>query len=148
MIIGPYNTMFVEFMQVVEKKGNSLKLITAGAVTTPKDMLMSERLKTLNASIASAFVKKTGKSEAEILEMMDRETWLTANQAKEAGIVDAIIGQSAEPAGKYRNALFGCSVTPEMIEQAKAAKAEEEKTAQDRARAAEALTSDLELFGI
>lgn len=24
MIIGPYNTMFVEFMQVVEKKGNAL----------------------------------------------------------------------------------------------------------------------------
>lgn len=108
----------------------------------------SEMLKSMNASIAAAFVKKSGKPEEEILEMMDRETWLTANQAKEAGLVDAIIGQSAEPAGKYRNALFGCSVTAEMIEQAKAAKAEEEKKAQDRARAAEALTSDLELFGI
>lgn len=108
----------------------------------------SEMLKSLNASIASAFVKKTGKSEEEILEMMDRETWLTANQAVEAGIADAIIGSAAEPAGKYRNALFGCSVTPEMIEQAKAAKAKEEEEARNRARACEELTSDLDLFGI
>ncbi|MBR0139697.1 MAG: crossover junction endodeoxyribonuclease RuvC [Firmicutes bacterium] len=36
---------------VVEKKENSLKLITAGAVTTPKDMLMSERLKTLYSEL-------------------------------------------------------------------------------------------------
>ncbi|MBQ2455518.1 MAG: crossover junction endodeoxyribonuclease RuvC [Firmicutes bacterium] len=32
---------------VVEKKGNSLTLVTAGAVTTPKEMIMSDRLKTL-----------------------------------------------------------------------------------------------------
>lgn len=108
----------------------------------------SEMLKSMNASIAAAFVKKTGKSEEEILEMMDRETWLTANQAVEAGIADAIIGTTAEPAGKYRNALFGCSVTPEMIEQAKAAKAKEEEEARNRARACEELTSDLDLFGI
>ena len=108
----------------------------------------SEMLKSMNASIAAAFVKKTGKSEEEILEMMDRETWLTANQAVEAGIADAIIGTTVEPAGKYRNALFGCSVTPEMIEQAKAAKAKEEEEARNRARACEELTSDLDLFGI
>ena len=108
----------------------------------------SEMLKSMNASIAAAFVKKTGKSEEEILEMMDRETWLTANQAVEAGIAEAIIGTTVEPAGKYRNALFGCSVTPEMIEQAKAAKAKEEEEARNRARACEELTSDLDLFGI
>ncbi len=36
---------------IVEKKGNSLKLITAGAITTPKEMLMSDRLKTLYSEL-------------------------------------------------------------------------------------------------
>lgn len=108
----------------------------------------SDMLQSLNASIANAFVQKSGKSEEEILEMMDRETWLTANQAVELGICDAIIGGSKEPSGKYRNSLFGMSITPEMIEEAKAAKAKQEKEAQDRARVAAELTADLDLFGI
>ena len=108
----------------------------------------SRMLKSLNASIASAFVAKSGKSEAEILKMMDRETWLTANQAVEIGICDAIIGEPDGAPGRYSNSLFGMSITPELIEKAKAAKkAKEEKEAQDRARA-EGLTADLELYGI
>ncbi|MCF0151566.1 MAG: crossover junction endodeoxyribonuclease RuvC [Firmicutes bacterium] len=36
---------------VVEKKGNSVTLLTAGAVTTDKDMNMSDRLKALYAGL-------------------------------------------------------------------------------------------------
>ena len=109
----------------------------------------SQMLQSMNAAIANAFVTKTGKSEKEILKLMDKETWLTANQALELGFCDAIIGDSESGApGRYRNSLFGLSITPEMIEEAKAGKAKREKEAQDRARAAAALTADLDLFGI
>lgn len=107
----------------------------------------SRMLKSLNASIASAFVAKSGKSEEEILRMMDKETWLTANQAVEMGICDAIIGSSAELPGRYSNSLFGMSITPEMIEQAKAGKAKQDQEIKDRTRAAE-IAGDLDLFGV
>ena len=107
----------------------------------------SRMLKSLNSSIAAAFVAKSGRSEEEILKMMDKETWLTANQAVEMGICDAIIGEQDGAPGRYSNSLFGMSITPELIEKAKEAKAREEKEAQDRARA-EGLTADLELYGI
>lgn len=107
----------------------------------------SRMLKSLNSSIASAFVAKSGKSEEEILRMMDKETWLTANQAVEMGICDAIIGSSAELPGRYSNSLFGMSITPEMIEQAKAGKAKQDQEIKDRTRAAE-IAGDLDLFGV
>ena len=107
----------------------------------------SEMLKSLDASIAAAFVAKSGKSEKEILRMMEKETWLTANQAVEMGICDAIIGDSTSLPGRYSNSLFGMSITPEMIEQAKAGKAKQEQEIKDRTRAAD-IVSDLDLFGV
>ena len=50
----------------------------------------SEILKKANEAIASAYVEKTGKSEADVLAMMDRETWLTGKDAVEAGLVDSV----------------------------------------------------------
>lgn len=50
----------------------------------------SEFLQKANKAVAAAYVAKTGKPEKEILAMMDRETWLTAAQAVEYGLVDAI----------------------------------------------------------
>lgn len=44
---------------------------------------MADILKTANETIASAYILKTGKSKDEILAMMDKETWLTAEKAKE-----------------------------------------------------------------
>lgn len=103
----------------------------------------AEMLKSLNRSIAAAFVKKSGKSEDEILKMMDAETWITAKQAIELGLCDGYIGDAKEPAG-YKNSICGMSITPEMIEQAKNAK---EKEATNAKRAAE-LVGDLDAFGI
>lgn len=51
----------------------------------------TEILRQMNAALASAYTAKTGKSQEEILKLMDRETWLTANQALEMGFVDGII---------------------------------------------------------
>lgn len=51
----------------------------------------AEVLKGFNKSIANAYMLKTGMSEKELLKMMDEETWLTAQKAKEYGFVDEIM---------------------------------------------------------
>lgn len=107
----------------------------------------SKMLKQMNRSIAAAFVAKSGMEEDAVLKMMDKETWITASQAVEMGLCDAIVGEPEGTPGRYSNSLCGLSVTPEMIETAKAAKAKEEQEAKDRTRADE-IMRDLDLFGI
>lgn len=51
-------------------------------------------LKNANKAIAAAFVAKTGRSEAEILDLMARETWFTAEQAVKEGFVDRVMFDS------------------------------------------------------
>lgn len=52
---------------------------------------MAEVLRTADKALCTAYTEKTGMSEAEALEMMEHETWLTAEQAKEKGLVDGIM---------------------------------------------------------
>lgn len=58
---------------------------------------MAEVLESANKAIAAAFVAKTGRPEAEILDMMDRETWFTADRAVKEGFVDRMMFEQAEP---------------------------------------------------
>lgn len=51
----------------------------------------SDVLLNFNKSIANAYRLKTNLTEAELLEMMNKETWLTAQQAKEKGFADEIM---------------------------------------------------------
>lgn len=50
----------------------------------------SEVLQTANRAVAAAYKAKTGKNESELLAYMDKETWMTAEDALAAGFVDAI----------------------------------------------------------
>jgi len=50
-----------------------------------------ELLKKTNESISSAYQLKTGKSQEEILALMDKTTWMTAEEAKENGFADEIL---------------------------------------------------------
>lgn len=52
---------------------------------------MAETLRTADRALCTAYTAKTGMSEEEALEMMEHETWLTAQQAKERGMIDAIM---------------------------------------------------------
>lgn len=104
----------------------------------------SEMLKSLNKSIANAFVVKSGMPEEKVLKMMDKETWLTANQAVEYGIADAIIGNPEGEPGRYRNSLCGMSITPDMVARAIAERDAQDKQVQDRTRE---LIDDLDSFG-
>ena len=51
---------------------------------------VSDVLKTIDRTIAAAYTAKTGKTEAEFLEYMAAETWLTAEDAVKLGLCDAI----------------------------------------------------------
>lgn len=51
----------------------------------------SQVLKVADQTIANAYVAKSGMSMEDALKMMDEETWLTAQQAKEKGLIDGIM---------------------------------------------------------
>ena len=48
-------------------------------------------LKTANDTIANAYRLKSGKTQEELLALMDDETWMTAQKAKELGLIDEIM---------------------------------------------------------
>lgn len=51
----------------------------------------SEFLKGVNKAISTSYQQKTGLGEDELLKLMDDETWMTADVAKEKGFVDEIM---------------------------------------------------------
>ncbi len=57
---------------------------------------MSEILKNANESMVGAYTQKTGLSKEEILQKMDVETWLTAEEAVELGFADEIMFETNE----------------------------------------------------
>ena len=48
-------------------------------------------LRTADRALCTAYMAKAGMTEEEALEMMEAETWLTAQQAKERGLIDAVM---------------------------------------------------------
>lgn len=104
-------------------------------------------LRTVNTAIMQAYIAKTCKTAEELKVMMDKETWLTANQCLENGFADEIIKD--EKPGIITNAMIGrLSVTDEMIARVKAEKAA--KDAADAAAEAEkaAILNDLDMYGV
>lgn len=75
----------------------------------------AEVLRSSNKALAAAFAAKTGKAEAEILGLMDRETWLTAEQAVANGFVDRVMSdKSGQKDPKLQLAAsFGPGLLPE-----------------------------------
>lgn len=51
----------------------------------------AEILESINKMIAQEYVNKTGKSEKEVLDLMDNETWLFGDEMKKEGFVDAMM---------------------------------------------------------
>lgn len=51
----------------------------------------AEMLRITNKSVSAAYQHKTGLSEEELLALMEEETWMTAETAKEKGFVDEIM---------------------------------------------------------
>lgn len=66
--------------------------VTSSAEGDHRDMAQASTvLKGANKSIANAYMLKTGKSRKELLSMMDTETWMTAEIAKQQGFIDEVM---------------------------------------------------------
>lgn len=66
--------------------------VSSSAAGDYRDMNhMSEVLKTANDTIANAYITKTGMSREAALELMNNETWMSAQKAKEYGLIDEIM---------------------------------------------------------
>lgn len=76
----------------------------------------SEVLKQANKAVANAYVVKSGISEQEALNLMNRESWLTANEAVELGLVDRISGtqETVKLVASYSNGLIPQNVIRKM----------------------------------
>lgn len=70
----------------------------------------AEVLKNYNVSISNAYRLKSGKSQEELLEMMNKETWFNAQQALEHKLIDEIMFQNGAPS-------LVASIGPGMIPQ-------------------------------
>lgn len=73
-------------------------------------------LKTATEAISKAYQLKTGKSASELLEMMNKETWLSSDEALEMGFVDEIIGVDSNTSGITLNNAFGTVLPESTIE--------------------------------
>lgn len=67
----------------------------------------SQVLKVADQTIANAYVAKSGMSMEDALNMMKEETWLTAQQAKEKGLIDGIMFEDKETNGPLYNSFDG-----------------------------------------
>lgn len=93
----------------------------------------SETLKKANQAVAAAYRHKTGKSEEELLALMDKETWMTAQEAIEAGFADSLT-ESARPLPL--TASLSGMLPQAVIDKLRAERAKHpHMTAQDKARA-------------
>jgi ATP-dependent protease ClpP protease subunit len=73
-----------------------------------------------NEALAAAYVAKTGKSKDEVLALMAKETWLTAEQAVQEGFIDRVMFTETQNQPMRLAASFGTDLLPQnVIEYAK-----------------------------
>lgn len=61
----------------------------------------AEMLRTADEALSTAYINKSGMTSEEALEMMEHETWLTAEQAKEKGLIDGIMFKETEQTAQF-----------------------------------------------
>jgi len=88
--------------------------VSSGAEGNSNDMdKMSRVLQVADQTVANAYIAKSGMSMKEALKMMADETWLTAQQAKDKGLIDGIMFEDAVP--KQLNNSFSNMIPEEII---------------------------------
>ena len=76
---------------------------------------MAQVLQTADQALCTAYTAKSGMSQEEALGMMEKETWLTAEQAKERGLVDAVMFEEAQENSVFAaGPLFALPSTEQM----------------------------------
>lgn len=56
----------------------------------------AEMLRTADEALCTAYTEKTGMSKKDALNMMEHETWLSADKAKELGLIDSVMFEKPE----------------------------------------------------
>lgn len=74
----------------------------------------SNLLKSVNKSVSTAYQQKTGMTEDDLLSLMDEETWMNADAAKEKGFVDEIMFEEQPKA--VANATVTNMIPQEVID--------------------------------
>lgn len=97
----------------------------------------AEILHRMNEALASAYTEKTGMTLQETLELMDKETWLTARQCIEYGFVDEI----AENEVQMLNASQGLRLTDDIRK-----RVIEERNKKEKEKAE--ILKDLDMYGV
>lgn len=69
---------------------------------------------TINETIRNAYIAKTGKSGDEFKQLMDNETWFTAQQAKDMGLIDGIMFENEQPQSFVASAGC-CNIIPQSV---------------------------------
>lgn len=94
--------------------------VSMGVSGNHKDMRKgAEILETADEALCSAYMEKAGMGKEDALAMMEQETWLTAEQAKERGMVDAVMFEGSSSQGvKMVAGAFGLP-TEEQMENAR-----------------------------
>ena len=105
----------------------------------------AEILKQYNAALCASYCAKTGKKLDAMLEIMDHETWLTAEQAVKMGFVDRIMDTKEVEAVASE---FGIRLTQADIERATAEMAKAETKAQEDESRKNNIMSDLDKYGV
>ena len=72
----------------------------------------AEILKNANDTIANAYRLKTGNEQDELLSLMDNETWMTAQKAKELGFIDEVMFEDIQLAA---STSYSGLLPPEVI---------------------------------
>ena len=71
----------------------------------------AEVLKKANKTIANAYVLKTGMKAEEVYKLMDKETWFTADEALEIGLIDEILYKKKKVDKQLLNSLKNSAIT-------------------------------------
>ena len=100
----------------------------------------AEILKTMNGALSEAYARKTGRSKDEILKMMDKETWITAEKALELGFIDKIENSGQQ----FFNCVCGVRLTDEIRNKVKQEKEAQEAKEQQKKE----ILGDLDRYGI
>lgn len=70
-------------------------------------------LEKIELSIIKDYTSKTGKDDAEVLAMMEAESWLTADQAKENGFIDNVIEAKSKAKNTWNLAAYKNAPPPD-----------------------------------
>ena len=88
--------------------------VSSGAAGNSNDMdKMSKVLQVADQTVANAYIAKSGMSMKEALKMMADETWLTAQQAKDKGLIDGIMFEDIQ--STQLNNSFSNMIPEEII---------------------------------